>query len=119
VKKLAPRGCDGAIECSGDVAMMRLCVDVLRRGGTFVPVAAEGPPAHLPITVGDCTRLELNIRGARASTYDDQRAVVSLLAQRRIKPAIDAVMPLSQLAAAHERLEKGDVFGRIVLDPWR
>jgi NADPH:quinone reductase-like Zn-dependent oxidoreductase len=119
VKKLAPRGCDGAIECSGDTAMLRLCVDVLRRGGTFVPIAAEGPPVHLPITVGDCTRLELNIRGARASTMEDQRAVVTLLAQKRIKPAIDCVMPLSELARAHERLEAGEVFGRIVLDPWR
>ena len=99
--------------------MMRLCVDVLRRGGTFVPIAAESPPVNLPITVGDCTRLELNIRGARASTYDDQRAVVSLLAQGKIKPAIDAVMPLSELRRAHERLEAGDVSGRIVLDPWR
>jgi NADPH:quinone reductase-like Zn-dependent oxidoreductase len=119
VRKLAPRGCDGAIDCSGDTAMMRLCVDVLRRGGTFVPVAAEGPPAPLPITVADCTRLELNIRGARASTLDDQRAVVTLLAQRRISPAIDSVMALSQLRRAHERLEAGEVSGRIVLDPWR
>jgi NADPH:quinone reductase-like Zn-dependent oxidoreductase len=119
VRKLAPRGCDGAIDCSGDTAMMRLCVDVLRRGGTFVPVAAEGPPVHMPITVGDCTRLELNIRGARASTLEDQRAVVTLLAQRRIKPAIHAVMPLTELRLAHEKLEAGAVFGRIVLDPWR
>ena len=68
VRKLAPRGCDGAVECSGNLAMMRLCVDVLRRGGTFVPVASEGKPAPMPITVADCTRLELTIRGARAST---------------------------------------------------
>jgi NADPH:quinone reductase-like Zn-dependent oxidoreductase len=119
VRTLAPRGCDGSIDCSGDSAMLRLCIDVLRRGGTFVPIAAEGPPTHLPVTVADCTRLELNIRGARASTYDDQRAVVALLAQRKIKPAIDAVMPLSELRRAHERLEAGEVVGRIVLDPWR
>jgi NADPH:quinone reductase-like Zn-dependent oxidoreductase len=119
VRKLAPRGCDGAVECSGDLAMMRLCVDVLRRGGTFVPVASEGKPAPMPITVADCTRLELTIRGARASTYDDQRAVVSLLAQGRINPALDAVMPLSELRRAHDRLEAGEVLGRIVLDPWR
>jgi NADPH:quinone reductase-like Zn-dependent oxidoreductase len=115
----APRGCDGAVDCSGDSAMMRLCVDVLRRGGTFVPVASEGPPAPMPITVADCTRLELNIRGARASTLDDQRAVLALLAERRISPAIHAVMPLSELRLAHQHLESGEVSGRIVLDPWR
>lgn len=115
----SPRGCDGAIDCSGDQAMMRLCVDVLRRGGSFVPVASEGPPAPLPITVADCTRLELTIRGARASTLEDQRAVVTLLAQRRISPAIHALMPMSELRLAHQRLEAGVVAGRIVLDPWR
>jgi len=115
----APRGCDGAVDCSGDQAMMRLCIDVLRRGGTFVPVASEGPPAPIPVTVADLTRLELNIRGARASLLDDQRAVVSLLARRQIHPAIYAVMPLSELRLAHQRLEAGDVCGRIVLDPWR
>jgi NADPH:quinone reductase-like Zn-dependent oxidoreductase len=115
----APRGCDAAVDCSGDQAMMRLCIDVLRRGGTFVPVAAEGPPAPLPVTVADCTRLELTIRGARASTYEDQRAVVTLLARRQISPAIHAVMPMSELRLAHQRLEAGDVAGRIVLDPWR
>jgi len=119
VRRLALRGCDGAIDCSGDLAMMRLCVDVLRRGGTFVPVASEGRPAPMPITVADCTRLELTIRGARASTYEDQRAVVTLLAQGRINPALDTVMPLSELCRAHERLEAGEVLGRIVLDPWR
>jgi NADPH:quinone reductase-like Zn-dependent oxidoreductase len=117
--EVAPRGCDGAVDCSGDRAMMRLCVDVLRRGGTFVPVASEGSPAPLPITVADCTRLELTIRGARASTLDDQRAVLALLSERRISPAIHAVMPLSALRAAHQRLEAGEVSGRIVLDPWR
>ena len=114
----APRGCDGAVDCSGDQTMIRLCVDVLRRGGTFVPVASEGPPAPLPITVADCTRLELTIRGARASTLDNQRAVLALLAERRISPAIHAVMPLSELRAAHRSLEAGEVVGRIVLDPW-
>ncbi|HXQ54023.1 MAG TPA: zinc-binding alcohol dehydrogenase family protein [Stellaceae bacterium] len=115
----APRGCDGAVDCSGDPAMMRLCVDMLRRGGTFVPVASEGPPAPLPVTVADCTRLELTIRGARASTIENQRAVLALLAERRIGPAIHAVMPLSELPVAHRLLEAGEVSGRIVLDPWR
>lgn len=116
---IAPKNdCVAAVDCSGDPAMMRLCIDLLRRGGTFVPVASEGPPAPLPITVADCTRLELTIRGARASTLADQRAVVALLAERRIRPAIHAVMPLSELRLAHRLLESGEVQGRIVLDPW-
>jgi NADPH:quinone reductase-like Zn-dependent oxidoreductase len=114
----SPLGVDGAVDYSGDPAMVRLCVDVLRPGGTLVAVAGEGSSAPLPITAADCVRLELNIRGARASTLNDQRAVLELLAQDRIHPAIHAVLPLSEVRAAQQRLETGDLSGRIVLDPW-
>lgn len=111
-------GLDGAVDYSGDPAMVRLCVDVLRPGGTLVAVAGEGSSDPLPITAADCVRLELNIRGARASTLNDQRAVLELLAQDRIDPAIHAVMPLSEVRVAQQLLETGQVTGRIVLDPW-
>ncbi|WP_322013650.1 zinc-binding alcohol dehydrogenase family protein [Paraburkholderia sp. J12] len=111
-------GLDGAVDYSGDPDMLRLGVDVLRPGGTLVPVAGEGVRSPMPITASDCVRLELNIRGARASTLHDQRTVLRLLAQGAIHPAIHAVMPLSEGRAAQALLERGDVAGRIVLDPW-
>jgi NADPH:quinone reductase-like Zn-dependent oxidoreductase len=111
-------GLDGAVDYSGAPDMLRLGVDVLRPGGTLVPVAGEGVASPMPITAADCVRLELNIRGARASTLHDQRTVLRLLAQGAIRPAIHAVMPLSETRAAQALLESGDVEGRIVLDPW-
>ena len=39
-----------------------------------------------------------------------------LLERKNIKPVIDSVMPLSQVAKAHEKLEKGGVRGKIVLE---
>lgn len=111
-------GVDAAIDYSGDPDMVRLGIDVLRPGGSLVVVAGEGSSDRLPLTAGDCVRLELNIRGSRASTLDDQRIVLELLAQRRIRPAIHAVMPMSEVRAAQELLESGAVTGRIVLNPW-
>jgi NADPH:quinone reductase-like Zn-dependent oxidoreductase len=111
-------GLDGAVDYSGDPVMQRLGVDVLRPGGTLVPVAGEGSSNPMPITSGDCVRLELNIRGARASTLHDQRTVLKLLAQGAIRPAIHSVMPLSEVRAAQQLLDSGEVSGRIVLDPW-
>lgn len=119
VRKLSDDlGVDGAVDYSGDPRMIRLCVDVLRPGGTLVPVAGEEGKEPLPISAADCVRLELNIRSARASTLNDQRAVLALLAQRKIDPAIDAIEPMSMVRAAHARLAAGAVSGRIVLDPW-
>ena len=41
--------------------------------------------------------------------------VMPLVAQRRIVPLIDRVYPLEEAAAAHERMERGEHFGKIVL----
>ncbi|MES2941959.1 MAG: NADP-dependent oxidoreductase [Pseudomonadota bacterium] len=113
-----PLGLDGAVDYSGDPEMLRLCVDILRPGGTLVVLAGEASAEPLPITAADCVRLELNICGARASTLNDQRVVLGLLARGLIKPSIDRIMPLSEVRAAHRLLDTGHVAGRIVLDPW-
>jgi NADPH:quinone reductase-like Zn-dependent oxidoreductase len=111
-------GLDGAVDFSGDEAMLRLGFDVLRPAGTIVVVAHVGDSPRLPFTAYDCVRLEINLRGARASTVHDQQSVLRLLAQGVINPRIHAVLPLSEIRTAHKLLESGDVSGRIVLDPW-
>jgi len=44
-------------------------------------------------------------------------ALRTLLERKQIKPVIDSVLPMSQVAEAHRRLEQGGVRGKIVLDP--
>ena len=109
-------GVDSAIDFAGSLETMRLCIDSLRPGGTFVPIGGDQTRDSMPITVADCVRLELNIRGGRGSTVFDQKAVLNLLKHRRIKPAIDKVLPLAEIRAAHEHLERGGVNGRIILE---
>jgi NADPH:quinone reductase-like Zn-dependent oxidoreductase len=111
-------GVDGAVEFTGSQQLARLCIDALRPGGTLVPSGADWSGERFPIFDQDFARLELNIRGIRGSTLDDQRSVLDLLARGRITPAIHDVMPLSAIARAHELLEWSEVSGRIVLDPW-
>jgi NADPH:quinone reductase len=35
----------------------------------------------------------------------------------QLKPVVDKTFPLSEARAAHERLEKSEQFGKIVLNP--
>jgi NADPH:quinone reductase-like Zn-dependent oxidoreductase len=111
-------GLDSAVDFSGAFEMIRLCIDVLRPGGSLAVMAGEQHEGPMPITVIDCVGLELNLCGGRGSNLSDQQAVVRLLAQGEIKPAIAAVMKLSEAVRAHEILEAGGVKGRIVLEPW-
>jgi NADPH:quinone reductase-like Zn-dependent oxidoreductase len=55
--------------------------------------------------------LEEKIRATRLFTQD----VLPLIASGRLKPIIDAVLPLAQARQAHERLERNDSFGKLVL----
>jgi putative oxidoreductase len=109
---------DASVDFSGDPAMLRLCVDALRPGGTTVIVAGEGRVDPIPVTATDFVKLELNLKGARASTIRDQVAVLELLAKGRIHPVIDREIPMSEMRFAHEHLESGRVSGRILIDPW-
>jgi NADPH:quinone reductase-like Zn-dependent oxidoreductase len=110
-------GVDGAVEYTGVPALMRLCIEAMRFGGTFCPVGGE--MNEIPLRVVDLISRELNVHGVRASTRNDQRIVVELLEKGRITMPIYAVLPLSQVAQAHRLLENGkDLVGRIVLHPW-
>ncbi|MFL5577269.1 MAG: NAD(P)H-quinone oxidoreductase [Gemmatimonadaceae bacterium] len=56
--------------------------------------------------------LEEKILAARAFAAE----VVPFLASRRLRPVIDSVFPLDDVAAAHERLAGNQTFGKVVLD---
>lgn len=76
-----------------------------------------GPTAEL-----DAARLmfrEVTLRGIVEFHADDRQIDGALNMARRglVRPVIDTVMPLSELADAHRRMETGDLFGKIVVVP--
>jgi NADPH:quinone reductase-like Zn-dependent oxidoreductase len=110
-------GVDSAVEYTGATELMRLCIDCMRLGGTFCPVAGE--MKEIPLRVVDMVSKELNVHGVRASTRNDQRIVVEMLEKGLIKLPIHAVMPLAKVSEAHRMLENADdMVGRIVMHPW-
>jgi NADPH:quinone reductase-like Zn-dependent oxidoreductase len=48
-------------------------------------------------------------------TREDFAGVYKLVASGRARPVIDRLFPLREARAAHERLEAGEQFGKIVL----
>ena len=75
----------------------------------------------------DATRLILHAKAqtsvmqlaADAGSVEDIELedVLRLVWERRLKPVVDRVFPLSQAKEAHEYLERGEQFGKIVLKP--
>ena len=48
-------------------------------------------------------------------TPADFQGAYDLIAAGKVKPIVDTVYPLAEVAEAHERLERGEQLGKIVL----
>jgi NADPH:quinone reductase len=96
----------------------------LASGGRVINIGTMGgPKAQLDLSVlmrrrgeviGTVLRprpLEEKIRATRLFAKD----CLPLLAQGKVRPIVDAVLPIERVREAHERLERNDSFGKLVL----
>jgi NADPH:quinone reductase-like Zn-dependent oxidoreductase len=58
---------------------------------------------------------QLTILGSTMGTKDDFEGAYELVQSGRAKPIVDSVFPLAEARAAHERMETGEHFGKVVL----
>jgi D-arabinose 1-dehydrogenase-like Zn-dependent alcohol dehydrogenase len=60
--------------------------------------------------------LQLEILGSTMGTRDELVELLALCVERGVRPLVDSVYPFNQARAAFERLESGEVFGKLVLE---
>lgn len=58
---------------------------------------------------------QLTILGSTMGTKTDFEGVYELVKSGKARPVVDSVFPLAEARAAHERMESGEQFGKIVL----
>ena len=63
--------------------------------------------------------LQLEILGSTMGTRDELAALLALCVDRDLRPLIDSTFAFADARAAFERLESGEVFGKVVLDHTR
>jgi len=68
------------------------------------------------INAMDLFSKQLAIYGTTMGTRDEFLSMLDFLESRNIKPIIDKTIPLSKIQEAFRHMEKGDQFGKIVLD---
>jgi zinc-binding alcohol dehydrogenase/oxidoreductase len=85
-----------------------------RAGGRIVVCGATSGP-NPPAALHRIWWKQLTIYGSTMGTREDFEAAYELVKTGRAKPVLDSVFPLSEARAAHERLEAGEQFGKIVL----
>lgn len=114
-KDTGKRGVDVILDSVGEVFAQQN-VRALTRGGRLVVYGATtGPHAQLDLRVVFWKQVE--ILGSTMATPSEFRAAMDLVVTRAVRPVVDRVMSLDDATAAHERLEAGEAFGKIVLQP--
>ncbi|MHA2041034.1 MAG: zinc-binding dehydrogenase [Candidatus Thorarchaeota archaeon] len=114
-KLTGKRGVDVIVDSVGEVTWAR-SLRSLGKGGRLVTCGAtSGPNAVTNVNLLFWKQLE--ILGSTMASRSELDAVLQLIWDGRLKPVVDRVLPLSSAKEAHEILERGEQFGKIILTP--
>lgn len=107
------RGADVVVETVGEATWERSLAAAAQDGRIVVCGATSGhsPPARL-------YRLwwkQLVVYGSTMGMPSDFESAYELIRAGRARVHVDSVFPLAEAAKAHERLESGEQFGKVVL----
>jgi alcohol dehydrogenase len=92
------------------------CLRVIRRGGRMLTCGATD--GHDPKTdIRYIWSLEIDIRGSNAWSMDDIAAVLDLVAQKRLTPAIHDIRPMKDARQAMRDFIDRKVFGKLIVVP--
>lgn len=108
------RGVDVVVDHLGR-ATLEGSLRSLVKGGRYVTCGATtGPTAEMPLNL--VFFKSLSVLGSTMGSLGDVHRLLDLVVAGRLKPVVDAVLPLDRVGEAHRRLEAREVFGKLVLD---
>jgi NADPH:quinone reductase-like Zn-dependent oxidoreductase len=109
------KGVHVALDSVGE-AVWPQCLKALGVGGRLVSYGATtGARGSTEIRV--LFWKQLSVLGTTMGSPKEYREVMRLVFDGKLKPVIHQVLPLAEAARAHELLESGAVFGKLVLVP--
>lgn len=88
----------------------------LKSGGTLVTCGATTGPG-VGIDLRHLFARQLRLLGSYMGTMGELQEVLEHVFAGRLKPVVDRIFPMSEVRAAHEYLEKSQMFGKVVVNP--
>jgi NADPH:quinone reductase-like Zn-dependent oxidoreductase len=107
------RGVDIVVEHVGEATWERSLQSASQGGRITVCGATTGP--NPPAALHRLWWKQLTVYGSTMGTKADFEGAYELVASGRAMPIVDRVFPLTDARAAHEYLESGAQFGKVVL----
>lgn len=105
-------GAHGVLVTAVSVPAFQQALGMTRRGGTVSLVGL--PPGEFPTPIFDVVLKRITVRGSIVGTRKDLQEALEFAAEGAVKPTVE-LQPLDAINSVFERLEKGDVNGRVVL----
>jgi NADPH:quinone reductase-like Zn-dependent oxidoreductase len=109
------RGVDVVLDSVGE-PMWQDCLRSMGQGGRLLVFGGTGGP----VVTSDVRSIfwkQLSIIGCTMGTPREFERVMRLVFDGKLRPPIHDVIPLDQIRVAHDMLEMGEVFGKLVLIP--
>ena len=113
VKESTGKGVDVVLEHVGEATWQRT-LQAVRAGGRIAVCGATSGP-NPPAALHRLWWKQLTIYGSTMGTKEDFEGAYELVQSGHARPVVDTVLPLEEARTAHERLEAGEQFGKIVL----
>jgi NADPH:quinone reductase-like Zn-dependent oxidoreductase len=88
----------------------------LKSGGVLVTCGATTGP-NVGIDLRHLFARQLSLLGSYMGTMGELHEVLKHVFAGRLKPVVDRSFPLSEIRAAHDYLEKSQMFGKVVVNP--
>jgi len=88
----------------------------LKTAGTLVTCGATTGP-NVAIDLRHLFARQLRLLGSYMGTMGELHEVLGHVFAGRLKPVVDRTFPLSELRAAHDYLEKSQMFGKVIVNP--
>jgi len=107
------KGVEVVLEHVGE-ATWQTSLQAARAGGRIAVCGATSGP-NPPAALHRIWWKQLTIYGSTMGTREDFEAAYELVKSGRALPVVDSVRPLAEARAAHERMEAGEQFGKLVL----
>ena len=109
------RGVDVVVDNVGQATWMQ-SIRALARGGRLVTVGNTGGWEAVT-DVRFVWAKQISIIGSTMGSHQDYRDVMQWVFDGKLKPVIHTALPLSEGRVAHDILERGEQFGKVVLVP--
>ena len=116
VRKITNKeGVDIVVEHVG-VATWDESMRSLKTAGTLVTCGATTGP-NVAVDLRHLFARQLRLLGSYMGTMAELHEVLGHVFAGRLKPVLDRTFPLSEIRAAHQYLEKSQMFGKVVVNP--